>query len=262
LQGRYHYLRLHPLSLKELGCDDIQAGLVDLLEFGGFPEPFLKKEKIHWQRWQNERNTRVLQDDILGLESIKDVSQLTLLMTILPDRVGSLLSLNSLREDLSVAHDTVDRWVIILENIYYCYRIAPFGGNLLKALKKEQKLYLWDWSLCKEPGQRLENLIASHLLKHCHYLEDTLGEKMELRFLRDKEKREIDFVVLRSNKPMFAVECKSKSTKISKHIIYFLERLDIPIYYQIHLERNSYSSHDGRIQLIPITEFLTKISDV
>ena len=183
LQGRYHYLRLHPLSYFEVkrlaGIDDMER----LLNFGGFPEPFLKADKRHWKRWQKERRVRVVQEDLVSLEHVKEISQLGLLVEILPERVGSVLSINNLRNDLAVAFESVERWVTILENIYYCFRISPFGFPALRTAKKEKKLYLWDWSLCESHSARFENLVASNLLKHCHHLEDTEGDAMELRLI-------------------------------------------------------------------------------
>ena len=109
--------------------------------------------------------------------------------------IGSLLSRTSLAEDLEKSPHTIESWLVLLENIYSCYRIAPYGPPKVKAIKKQQKLYLWDWSVIENSGPRFENFVASHLLKWCHFMEDTQGFKMELRYLRDVEGREIDFVV-------------------------------------------------------------------
>jgi uncharacterized protein len=178
----------------------------------------------------------VIQEDLINLEQVKEVSQLQLLAQLLPERVGSVLSIANLKQDLSVAFETADKWVTIFENLYYCYRIMPYGLAHLRAVKKERKLYLWDWSLCLNDAARFENLVASHLLKYCHFQEDTQGDDMSLRFLRDATGREIDFVVLRNGKPQFAVECKSGSTSLSKNIGYFSQRTPIPQFYQVHLD--------------------------
>lgn len=195
LQGRYHYHRLHPLSLYETSNNPTRSDADHLLQFGGFPEPFLKGNTRHWKRWQRERQSRVIQDDLIGLEHVKEVSQLDLLAHSLPDRVGSSLSVNNLRQDLSVAFETADRWINILENLYVCFRIRPHGLPRLRAVKKERKLYMWDWSLCEDPVARFENTVASHLLKYCHAREDSQGDRVELRFVRDSQGRELDFVV-------------------------------------------------------------------
>ncbi len=251
LQGRYHYHRLHPLSLYEINSAPNRDDLETLLRFGGFPEPFLKGNTRHWKRWQRERRARVIQEDLIGLEQVKEVSQLDLLADILPLRVGAPLSINNLRGDLSVAFETAERWVCILENLYYCFRIQPYGVARLRAAKKEKKLFMWDWSLCEEDAARFENLVASNLLKYCHRLEDQEGEQMELRFLRDVQRREIDFVVLKNGKPEFAVECKSGERNLSRNISYFADRTPIPVFYQVHKGTKDYEMKNARARILP-----------
>ncbi len=255
LQGRYHYHRLHPLSLFELSQSPTSSDLEHLLTFGGFPEPFLKGNTRHWKRWQRERQSRVIQEDLLNLEHLKEVSQLDLLMQMLPDRVGSPLSLNNLRQDLSVAFETADRWITIFENLYICFRIQPYGLPKLRVARKEKKLYLWDWSLCTDPGARFENLVASHLLKHCHRLEDTEGDHVELCFIRDAQGREIDFVVVKDQKPVFAVECKTGEQGLSRNISYFSQRTNIPCFYQVHTGSKDYELAEFNARVLPFTTF-------
>ena len=255
LQGRYHYYRLHPFSLYELNNKPSRSDLSALLHYGGFPEPFLKQNARHWKRWQRERQSRVIQEDLINLESVKEVSQLGLLVRMLPEKVSSILSLNKLRQDLSVAFETADRWVTILENLYYCFRISPYGLPRLRAMKKERKLYLWDWSVCSDESARFENLVASHLLKFCHFREDTEGDEMELRFVRDANGRELDFVVVENNKPLFAVECKTGGRNLSRNITYFSQRTDIPYFYQVHTGDRDYERAELKARVIPVTRF-------
>ena len=134
----------------------------------------------------------------------------------------------------------------ILENLYVCFRIPPFGSSKIRAVKKEKKLYLWDWSPIESEGTKFENLVASQLLKYCHFLEDTEGHAMELRFIRDKDKREIDFVVIKGKKPIFAVECKTGESQINPSIFYFKERTSIPFFYQVHRGAKDYQKENIR----------------
>jgi predicted AAA+ superfamily ATPase len=247
LQGRYHYYRLHPFSLIELGTEPKKDVLDLLLTFGGFPEPLFKSEKKFWRRWQKERLQRVIYDDIRDLETVKEISLLELLASELPNRVGSPLSVKNLKELLQVAHETVERWLNIFERMYYCFRIPPYGPPKVRAVRKEQKLYLWDWSLIEDPGPRFENFIGSQLLKYCQFIEDTEGLRMELRFLRDTDKREIDFVVVKNGKPEFAVECKTGERDINPSIYYFKERARIPRYYQVHQGKKDYEKNGVRV---------------
>ena len=253
LQGRYHYHRLHPLSLHEISRHPTRSDLERLLRFGGFPEPFFKADTRHWKRWQRERQSQVIRDDLISLEQVKEVSQLDLLADVLPDRVGSPLSINNLRQDLSVAFETADRWVTILENLYFCFRIPPYGPPKLRAARKERKLYMWDWSVCEDEAARFENLVASNLLKHCHREEDEQGDRMELRFVRDAQGRELDFVVLRDREPLFAVECKTGEGALSRNISYFAQRTAIPCFYQVHMGQKDYEVPEFRARVLPMT---------
>lgn len=256
LHGRYHYWRLHPLSLSELPSPSM---LESLLEYGGFPEPFTKQDKRFWKRWSRERNSRIVNEDIRDLESVKDLSLIELLLDELPARVSSLLSLNSLAEDLELSPRTVDRWIEVLERMYFCFRIAPYGAPKIRAVKKSRKLYLWDWAAVESGGARFENLVASQLLKYCHYHEDRFGDRMELRFLRDTAGREIDFIVLKNRKAIFAVECKSGDDSISKHIHYFREKVKIPAYYQVHMGTKNFGSATQTAHVLPFKDFVQEL---
>jgi len=262
LLGRYFYYRLHPFSLFEMNNDPKPDDLRALLEFGGFPEMLLGQNVKDWKRWQKERATQVIRDDLLSLEQVRDVTQLELLASLLETKVSALLSVQSLCEDLGASHEAVTRWIMILENVYFCYRLAPYGSPKIKALKKEQKLYLWDWSSVENIGARFENLVASHLLKFCHFKEDTEGEKMELRFLRDKEKREIDFVVIQNKKPLFAVECKTGDKGLNPHFKYFAERTPIPLFYQVHQGASDFEMPEARARSLPFVKFAREVLKV
>lgn len=257
LAGRYRYFRLHPFSLRELSTRPTRADVNALLKFGGFPEPLFQQDEREHRIWQRDRIARVVREDLRDLEHVREVSLVEQLVDLLPSRVGSPLSVKSLREDLEVDHKTVERWLTILENLYYCFRIPPFGAPRIRAVKKTQKLYLWDWSATPEGGPRFENLVASQLLKYCHFVADTEGHAMELRFLRDTDKRELDFVVLQNRKPLFAVECKSGERGVSAAIPYFAERTKIPRFYQVHLGERHYQS--GAACVIPFPAFCEEL---
>lgn len=259
LLGRYHYYRLHPFSVSEAKQFLNKADSRDLLKLGGFPEPLVSGSERTWRRWNKERIEKIVYDDIRDLESIKTLEQVELLADELPRRVGNPLSLKSLSEDIQKAPMTIDHWVTALERVFYCYRIPPFGAPKIRAVKKENKLYLWDWAEIEDPGPRFENMVASHLLKYCHYLEDTEGYRMELRFIRDTDRREIDFVVMKDKKPLFAVECKTGEKQLSKNIAYFKARTSIPEFYQVHLGDRHFGDARTTGEVIPFEKFCEKM---
>ncbi|MGQ0655661.1 MAG: ATP-binding protein [Betaproteobacteria bacterium] len=258
LAGRYRYFRLHPFSLRELNATPSRADLAALLKFGGFPEPLFAQNEAEHRIWRRDRIARVVREDLRDLEQVREISLIEHLVEMLPARVGSPLSVKSLREDLQVDHKTAERWLQILENLYVCFRIAPYGAPRVRAVKKERKLYMWDWSEVEAPGARFENLVASQLLKYCHWAEDTEGHAMELRYLRDTDKREIDFVVLKNRKPLFAVECKSGEAAIGPALRYFAERTAIPRFYQAHLGERRYAS--GKITVVPFVRLCEELA--
>ena len=140
LQGRYHYHRLHPFSLTEVSRTPDSGTVEQLLRFGGFPEPFTRSAERFHRRWLRELSNRVIHEDLNDLENVRDVSNLDLLLHHLPTCVGSPLSVNSLSKLLQVAPRTVDNWLTMFERLYLCYRIPPFGGSRIRAVKKEKKL--------------------------------------------------------------------------------------------------------------------------
>lgn len=259
LTGRTHFYRLHPFSLREIDPDCLPSTVEGLLQFGGFPEPFLSQSVTRHRRWARERRHQVLREDLRDLEKVEEVALLSRLVERLPDLIGSPLSINALREDLQVAHRTVQRWLAILERLFVIFRIAPFGSPRIRAVKKEQKGYLWDWSEVEAPGPRFENLVACQLLKYCDFLEDTEGHPMELRYLRDIDKREVDFVVLKKGKPLFAVECQLQDSPLSGSIAYFAERTPIPKFYVVHRSQKDYQHATLPLRVCPFQIFVKEL---
>lgn len=178
------------------------------------------------------------------------------MVELLPSKVGSLLSLNSLRQDLGVTHKAVALWMDILERFYYHFRVYPFTASAIKSLRKEPKMYLWDWSQIKDEAARLENMVASHLLKMTHFLYDIMGYKVELYFLRDIEGREVDFLVTVDKEPWIAIEVKLNDNQISKPLLYFKEKLKIPFTYQV-VRKSDIDFLHNETRIISIDKFLS-----
>jgi predicted AAA+ superfamily ATPase len=258
LQGRYYYLRLHPLSLAELAGrarDDLAA----LLRLSGFPEPFLSGSETEARRWSLSYRERLVREEITSLESISDLSKLELLAAALPARVGSPLSLNALREDLQVSHQTVARWLEVLERLYAIFRVTPFGAPRLRAVKKEQKHYHFDWTVVGDQAARFENLVASHLLKWAHYQVDTQGRDVELRYYRDIDGREVDFVLVDAGRPVGFVECKWDDAEVAPALRYLHQRFpDVPAWQVSAVGRKDFETPDG-IRVAPARVLLSQL---
>lgn len=273
LQGRYHHYRLHPLSYAELEGSPVSTmpapgeplhipsqgskeTVQSLMKFGGFPEPYLAQSERTLRRWQKERIDRFFREDVRDLEAIRDLSSMQLLADMLIERVASLLSLNAIREDLEVSHRAVSHWMEILERLYYAFRLRPYTRRSLRGLKKMPKVYLWDASLVPDEGARFENLIALHLQKLCHFLEDNQGFRTGLFYLRDQGGRnEVDFLVTCQGEPWFMVEAKKGDDQIARSLRYFQSALKIPLAFQVVLNGSRDFVQDG-IRCLPAEKFL------
>ena len=258
LQGRYFYFRLHPLSLAEVG-GKTPEDLASLLELSGFPEPFLGSSATEARRWSLAYRERLVRDEVTSLESISDLNKLELLANSLPSRVGSPLSINALREDLQVSHATVSRWLDVLERLYAIFRLPPFGAPRLRAVKKEQKHYHFDWTVVSDPSARFENLVASHLLKWAHYQLDTQGHAIELRYYRDIDGREVDFVLAHSGRAIGFVECKWGDAGVSSSLRYLRQRFpEVPAWQLSAVGTKDFETPDG-IRVAPAGVLLSQL---
>jgi predicted AAA+ superfamily ATPase len=252
LLGRYFSVPLFPLSVGELSgrlnsFADFKSGLEHppdasserrdqyehLFRFSGFPEPFTRGNEEFYNLWAAERKTLLVREDIRDASAIREISLLEHLTHLLPERVGSPLSVNALREDVGVAFETVRDWVLLLEQFFYLFRVSPFTGRLARTLRKETKAYLVDWAEIEDEGRRFENLVALHLLKAIRLWQATGVKDLDLHFLRDKEKREVDFVITERGRPVCLIECKVTDAELAPSLVYFQHKLQVPVAVQL-----------------------------
>jgi len=254
LVGRYAGLRLHPLSLGELARQGQPPSTPVLLDpsawvgqppalspsdeqalrtLGGFPEPYLGGSERRARRWRLARREQILREDLRDLSMVREISLVEQLADLLVARVASPLSINSLREDLEVDHKTVSRWIEILERLFVVFRVHPYAAARGRILRKAAKLYFWDWSEVPDAGARFENLVASHLLKYVHWLHDVEGHRVDLRYVRDREKREVDFLLVRDGKPWVLIEAKLGEQAATPSLAYFRAKLKVPFAFQV-----------------------------
>lgn len=275
LMGRYFIYHIFPFSVGEListakRSNDIVtprpipiAEIEKLLQFGGFPEPFLTAEIQFSNNWQRLRKQQLLREDIREVSQIQDLAELEVLMDLLAAEASQLLNIASLANQLNVAETTIHRWIKTLKSFYYCYTIQPWYKNIRRSLRKTSKIYLWDWSIVQDEGQRFENFIASHLYKAVQFWKDTGLGDYELFYLRDKEKREVDFLVTKNKKPWFLVEAKQSNNQgISSNLTYYWKQLKVPHAFQVvynmeYINKNCFDYHEPVI--VPAATFLSQL---
>ncbi|NOX32158.1 MAG: ATP-binding protein [Deltaproteobacteria bacterium] len=227
LLGRYHYWRLHPFGFDECpGNMTPKEVLKRLMTVGGFPEPFLDGDEREARRWRRERFDRVLKEDIRDLESIRHISLLDLFIHQLRTCVGSLIVMSNIAGEIQVSPKTAKNWLDLLERMYLVFAVRPYTKNLPRAVIKPPKIYFYDnGDVMGDEGAVFENLVATQLLKKNHFREDRDGYRYELRYIRDKEGREVDFVILKEGIIEELIEVKFSDDRISKHLKYYADKL-------------------------------------
>ena len=247
MMGRYFPYRIHPLSAGEVASPEVnveslfqeeknisQETIDTLLELGGYPEAFLNGTDRFHRRWQKLRLELIFSQDLRDLSRVQDVYQIQRLAELLASRVSGGVNYAALAEDLSVSPPAVKNWLVLLQCVFYCYEVRPWCKNVASSIRKQPKLYLWDWSEVRDAGARRENFIASHLLKAVHFWTDAGLGDFGLYYLRDKMQREVDFLVSRDGRPFMLVECKSSGKEpLSPALVHFKKVLNVPLAWQV-----------------------------
>ena len=246
LMGRYFRYRIHPFSVAELLHTELndhhekrepskldKKQWVDLLNYGGFPEPLFKHDPHFFETWKQLRMQQLFMEEVRDLTRIHEIRQMELLAVNLQQQVGSLVNYTNLGNHIRVSSETVRRWLSTLYSLYFCYPLHPWSKNVTRSLLKEPKIYLCDWAQCVNEGARSENFVGSQLLKAVHYWTDRGFGSYGLHFLRDKEKREVDFIVTKNDEPWFLVEVKTSMEPVSSNLEHFQQQTNAKHAFQV-----------------------------
>ena len=248
LMGRYFLYHMHPLSVGEL-CRPLLSTSTHvepmklpepewqaLWEHGGHPEPFVKRSSRFLIRWRELRRQQLLREDIRDMTGIQDIDQLAVMARLLAEHSSDQLIYTMLAKQVRVSENTVRSWVATLCSFHYGFVVKPWFRNVAKALRKEPKWFLRDWSGIADPGKRAGTFCACHLLKAVEGWSDLGLASFELRYLRDTQKREVDFLVVRDGEPWFLVEAKHGSPGLSPHLGYFQRQTGAQHAFQVSMD--------------------------
>lgn len=261
LAGRYFSYRLHPLSVKEI-CANLretpEEALDNLILYGGFPEPYLRKSETYAKRWRRTHLDTIIRQDLLDLKKVREIRSIEILTELLRSRVGAPTSYSSLAGDLQVSVHTVKHWLQILENLCVIFPVRPYHKNIPRSILKESKYYLYDAGAVEgDLGAKLENVVALALMRELHLMEDTTGNRGALFYLRDKEKNEVDFLIAVNGKPSFMVEVKVGDDNFSKPLLRFHGFLkETKAFQVVYGLRRPKSVRGAAITMMPAHEFL------
>jgi hypothetical protein len=263
LTGRYFLFRLFPLNLFEMtrkaasqrlsflpsAQQFLESRMTDtktsdqdamtaLLRFGGFPEPFLKADPHFSKIWQRNYLDRLIREDLRDLTRISELENVAALISLLPERIGSPLSVNSLREDLLVSHETIRNYLNALRLCYFIFEVPSYGKKINRILKKEKKIYFHDWSLLEDPGKRFENYVAAELYNWtCEWHDSGLGN-FNLFYVKTRDGRECDFLIVKDSKPWLLIEAKLKAERAAPYLLHFAQTLGHIPFVQVVEEQN------------------------
>lgn len=255
LMGRYHYWRLHPMTLEEPLLLKPEQRLSQLLTLGGFPEPLLENDQREAKRWRRERFDRVLFEDIRDLEPIRNLQSLRLLTDLLRQRVGGQIVVSHLATDIQVASPTIKAWLTALEHMYLLFQVTPYTHQIARAIQKPPKIYFYDnGDVIGDDDARLENLVATHLLKWLHFREDYEGDRCQLHYLRDKEGREVDFVIVVNGEIEELIEVKWSDSTPSRGLKYYQQQLHPPRTTQI-VAQLEYEYEVAGVRVVPVATY-------
>ena len=263
LAGRYFNWRLHPFSVRELMAVHglpASVALELLLARGGFPEPCLAETDSDADRWRAQYATDLIREDVLEFSRVHEVRSMQLMFKLLRERVGSPITLSNLAQAMQISPTTATRYVEILEALYIVFRVTPWHRDVARSLLKEPKIYLLDTGLVDgDAGTKLENAVATMLLKHCHHRQDAEGKPITLHTIRDKERHEIDFVLAEGDRITDLIEVKVGDPTPSPYLHRMAERFAPARAVQIVAELRQPAQH-GRVEVIHAAEWLGQLA--
>jgi predicted AAA+ superfamily ATPase len=247
LFGRFGLFRLHPFTLGELLAEDRQTvvppeefwerlksdapsaqaeeRLRDLETLTGFPEPLFSGSQSRLISWRQAHRRLVVREDLRDLTRIRDIGVVEMLTLLLPERVGLPLSTNALSEDLGVSFATVKGYMEILSRLYYLFAVSPYSSRLARTIRRTKKVYLFDYTEVDNPGARFENMVALHLKKLTDAWTDFGYGEFDLRYVRDRERREVSFLITEGRKPYALIQSKLSGRDVDPSLHYFANRL-------------------------------------
>jgi len=214
---------------------------IDLFELSGFPEPFLKGEKSFYRLWSNHYQHQLIREDIRDLTQIKKYDSLEILYSLLPLKVGNPLSFSSLNRDVQVTVDSIKTWLEVFETHYLIFRISPWTYKISRAIKKDKKVYLFDYAQISNESTRFENMIGLELYRAILNWNDLGLGDFSMHYIRNKEKEEIDFLICKNHQPAVLIECKLSDENVSSSLIKFQNKLNVPAVQLVNKQ------HVGRI---------------
>ncbi|NGX63458.1 MAG: hypothetical protein KR126chlam6_00870 [Candidatus Anoxychlamydiales bacterium] len=235
LAGRTALLCLLPMSLSELKSAGINMPLDEILLTGGYPRIF--KDRLDPTKAYRNYFQTYIERDLRQLINVKELIQFQKFIRLCAGRIGQLLNIVSVANDVGVTSKTIKHWLSILEASFVIIRLQPYYENIGKRMIKSPKIYFTDVGFAtyllgienttqieRDPlrGNLIENLVILELIKHRF----NQGKDHQLYFFRDVHGHEID-VIFQRGSTLIPIEIKASQTFNKEFLknLYFFEKL-------------------------------------
>lgn len=213
LTGRKLTFNLFPVSYNEVretyGSLETRSQLQRWMVWGGYPAIVTEADVSLREKLLHELVGSYLYKDVLELEDIRRSSKLVNLLRLLAFQIGTEVSTTELAASLALNHQTVQRYLDLLEKVFVIFRVDGFSRNLRKEISKNGRYYFYDngvrnaliqnfnpLSIRDDTGQLWENYMWVERMK----ANQLARQSVNAFFWRTYDQKEIDYIEERAGK--------------------------------------------------------------
>jgi len=220
LAGRVRYLELTPFSIPEISAKNPLEFSPEKLWFrGGYPQSYLATDDNESWKWRSDFIASYVERDIPQLGINVSSTNMNRFWKMLSHYQGQQINMSSLGKSLEVTHTTIRNYLDVLTDLYMVRQLQPWSGNTKKRLVKSPKIYIRDSGLLHSllSISEYDDLLGNPILGHSwegFVVENILGnlsDKWGASYYRTSEQTEIDLILEKSNKEIWAIEIKRSS---------------------------------------------------
>ena len=205
---------------------------------GGFPETLTLDDQER-REWHNDYITSLLEKDLTELFNLEKFNTMQKLIDVLCAWSSKYMDMNAIASNLGIQWRTLDAYITAMTALYLVERLPAWHNTDYDRVGKRPKIFMTDSGLMfSQLGWNLEQLrfqpdLLGKLVETFAYNEiATQAEASpglyEVFHYRDREQREIDFIVVKEKHSILAIEIKaSQSVSASdfKHMSWFQNNL-------------------------------------